>query len=57
MRSGAIGIVLGVVAGSLALRSANHVKSAIALASAMAIPGFLVGLFFLAILVIPARWN
>jgi hypothetical protein len=52
-----LGVALSVVAGSLALRSANHIKTAIAVASAMAIPGFLVGLFFLAILMIPARWN
>src|SRR5262245_57531735 len=52
-----LGVVCGVVGGSLALRAAAYPKLAMALVTALAVPGVLVGLFFLAILVIPARWN
>jgi hypothetical protein len=51
-----LGVVGGVVLGSLALR-ATYPKLAMAAVVALAVPGFLVGLFFRAILVVPARWN
>jgi hypothetical protein len=52
-----LGVVCGVVGGSLALRASAYPKLATALVTALAVPGILVGLFFLVILVVPARWN
>lgn len=45
-----------VVGGSVALRAA-HPRAATALAMLAAIPAALLGLFFLIIIVVPARWN
>lgn len=52
-----LGVVGGVVAGSLALRSRAHPRFAATLVTILAIPTALTGLFFLALLVIPVRWN
>lgn len=49
----ACGAIVGV---SVALRAA-HPRTARALAMLGAIPAGLVGLFFLVIIVVPARWN
>ena len=46
----------GIVGGGLALR-AVHPRAAIVLAMLTAIPVALVGLLFLVIMVVPARWN
>ena len=46
-----------IVGGSLALRSAGRTRVAIALVTLLAVPSALVGLFFLALLVIPVRGN
>jgi len=46
-----------VVGGSLALRAAARLQTATALVMILAIPGVLVGLFFLAMIVVPVRWN
>jgi hypothetical protein len=47
----------GVVGGSLALRAAARLQAATALVMILAIPGVLVGLLFLAMIVVPVRWN
>ena len=50
-------VVLGVVAGSYALRSTSHGTLAIVLAMILAVPAALFGLGLLATLILPGRWN
>jgi hypothetical protein len=47
----------GVVWGSLRLRSKGRLGPAVALAWVLAIPGFLLALFYLVLLVGHPRWN
>ena len=53
----ALTALAGVVGGSLALRAAARLRAATALVMILAIPGVLVGLLFLAMIVVPVRWN
>ena len=46
-----------VVGGSLWLKSTGRRGLGIALALVLAVPGFLVGLFFLALIIANPRWN
>ena len=53
----ALAALAGVVGGSVALRAAARLQAATALVMILAIPGVLVGLLFLAMIVVPVRWN
>lgn len=53
----ALTALAGVVGGSVALRAAARLQAATALVMILAIPGVLVGLLFLAMIVVPVRWN
>jgi len=53
----ALAALAGVVGGSLALRGAARPAVATALVMILAIPGVLVGFLFLAMIVVPVRWN
>lgn len=53
----ALGVAGGVVVGGFALRSGAHHRLATTLVTILAVPTALAGLFFLAVLLIPARWN
>jgi hypothetical protein len=46
-----------VVLGSLGLRKSGRRRLATALVALPAIPGALIGLFFLVLIIAPARWN
>ena len=50
-------VLAAVIAGSLALRAAAHVKLAKIAVMVLAVPSVLVGLFFAVIVAIPGRWN
>ncbi len=52
-----LGVLAAVIAGSLALRAAAHVKLAKIVVLVLAVPSALVGLFFAVIVLVPARWN
>lgn len=52
-----LGVVGGVVVAGLALRAGAHRRLATALVTVLAIPAALTGLFFLVLIVTPARWN
>lgn len=52
-----LGVVGGVVLGGLALRSSARKAVATTLVTILAVPTALTGLFFLAVVLIPARWN
>lgn len=52
-----LGVLAAVIAGSLALRAAAHVKLAKILVLVLAFPSVIVGLFFAVIVVTPGRWN
>jgi hypothetical protein len=52
-----LGVAGGVVLGGLALRSSARRALATTLVTIPAVPTALTGLFFLAIVLIPARWN
>ena len=52
-----LGSLAVVVGGSLWLKSTGRRALGIALALLLAVPGFLVGLFFLALIVANPRWN
>ena len=54
---GTLGVLGVVVGGSLWLRNAGRMRVAMSLVLALAIPSLLVGLFFLAILIMQPRWN
>ena len=47
----------GVIGGSLALRSAGRARAALGVTLILALPGLLIGLFFLIILIAQPRWN
>jgi len=49
--------ILGGLGGSSWLRSAGHQRIAKGVLLSLAIPGFLVALFFLVILIAQPRWN
>ncbi|MBI5261040.1 MAG: osmoprotectant transporter permease [Bradyrhizobium sp.] len=50
-------VVAGVLGGSFALRAGAHETLATILAAMLALPSILVGLGFLAMAVLPGRWN
>ena len=52
-----LGVVGGVVVGGPALRSSARKAAATALVTILAVPTALTGLFFLAVLLMPVRWN
>ena len=52
-----LGVLAAVIAGSLALRAAAHVKLAKIVVLVLAVPSVIVGLFFAVIVATPGRWN
>ena len=54
---GTLGVLGVVVGGGLWLRNAGRMRVAMSLVLALAIPSLLVGVFFLAILIMQPRWN
>jgi hypothetical protein len=52
-----LGVAAVVVGGSLALRAASRVGLATMLVMVAAVPCTLLGLFFLVLITVPARWN
>jgi hypothetical protein len=52
-----LGGVAAVLGASWALRAADHATAATVVAALLAVPGALVGLGFLAMAVLPGRWN
>lgn len=50
-------VAAAVLSGGLLLRGTGHLGAANSVVLAIAVPGFLVGLFFLALLVLNPRWN
>jgi hypothetical protein len=54
---GLLAVLGGVLGGSLLLRSVGHPTAPSALLLALAIPAFLVGSFFLLLIVLKPKWN
>lgn len=54
---GTLGALAGILGGGWILQSKGLRWPAIGLLSVLAIPGFLVGLFFLALIILQPRWN
>lgn len=52
-----LAVIAAVVGGSLALRAAGRTGLAMGLATLFAVPSVLIGLFFLVLIAVPARWN
>jgi len=52
-----LGVAAVVVGASLALRAASRIGLATMLVMAAAVPCTLLGLFFLVLILVPARWN
>jgi hypothetical protein len=54
---GTLAALAAVLGGGVALRKAGHAKLATTLVAALAVPGALTGLFFLALIILNPRWN
>jgi len=52
-----LGVVGAVVAGGFALHASERTRLANTVVALLAVPSTLVGLFFLVLLLVPARWN
>ena len=52
-----LAVLGGVLGGSLLLRHASHMAAAWILLLLMAVPGLLVGLFFLVAIILHPKWN